>query len=218
MASLILQATYEDIQFALYKNEELLEQSSLVKTQASSLLMSELNKLLHKQALSWTDLAFIGVNQGPAPFTTLRALISTVNGISFSTGVPLVGVDGLTCFVNEYHKEGVTVVMLNAFAGDVYFATKKGQDMCTGWANGKAFVEELQNNFPEDTLTFVGNAVSLYQEEIEALLGEKATIPKPCPAFVSLNTIAENSFNIGNKKVPRLTPLYLKTQQYKPSC
>ncbi len=217
MASLILQATYDEIQFALYKNEELLSKRSVIKTQSSYFLMNELNKVLHKESTTWSELAFIGVNQGPAPFTTLRALIATVNGIAFATGVGLIGVDGLVCFADEQYKQGVTVVLLNAFAQDVYYAVKEGDTIKTGWQNSKEFLECLKGNHPDQPITFVGNGVPLHQEKIEKMFGECAFIPTPLPQYPKLDTVAQHCFG-QIEKVPHLTPLYLKTQQYKPSC
>ncbi len=45
--------------------------------------------------LRFLDLAFIAAHQGPAPFTTLRVCLTTVNGFAFATGMPLIGINGL---------------------------------------------------------------------------------------------------------------------------
>ena len=217
MYSLISQATYQEIQFALYKNEKLIKQCSLIKTEASSLLMDQLNKLLQKYNLTWENIELIGVNQGPAPFTTLRALITTMNGIGFATNIPLVGVDGLTTFIKEQQTKNVTVVLLNAFSQDVYFAIQDGNSIKTGWDNGQKFLEQLKANYPKQAITFVGNGVPLHQEQITQLFAENEQITIPCPEYVSLQTVAQESFK-QKIKVPQLTPLYLKTQNYKTSC
>jgi tRNA threonylcarbamoyladenosine biosynthesis protein TsaB len=214
--SLITQATYQEIQFALYKNEELLQQGSIKKTEASSLLMDQLNKLLKKHSVNWNNIDYIGVNQGPAPFTTLRALITTVNGIGFATKIGLVGVDGLTSFVTEQHKKALTVVLLNAFAQDVYFAVQNDASIKTGWANGQEFLEQLKADHPNQTITFVGNGVPLHRQAITELFGDNTQIAQKCPEYVSLQTIAQQCFG-QDIKVPHLTPLYLKTHKYKPS-
>src|SRR3989338_3322087 len=109
-----LQATYDSIEFALCSNPsirfahakhsgraEIIKKQFVIKTEACKLLMLKLNELLTSEQKQWSDISFIVVNQGPAPFTTLRALIATVNGISFATRIPLVGVDGLLTFAME---------------------------------------------------------------------------------------------------------------------
>src|SRR3989338_1529451 len=113
---LALQATYHSLEYALYDGMRLIQKKSLIKTQASSLLMCELNQLLSDHNCTWHDIQFLAVNQGPAPFTTLRALIATVNGISFATHKPLIGIDGLAAFAHEYKSDAVTLNILNAFS------------------------------------------------------------------------------------------------------
>lgn len=63
--------------------EKILEKSFLIKTETCR-LMHEFNQLLARHTLDWSNISLIGASQGPAPFTTLRALITTLNGISFA--------------------------------------------------------------------------------------------------------------------------------------
>lgn len=212
--SLVTQATYKTIEYALYKGTSLIEQNELIKTQACSLLMQQLNDLLHKHSLSWPDISYIGVNQGPAPFTTLRALITTINGISFATGIPLRGVDGLRAFAQEQKTESITAVLLNAFAGDVYYALQEGDTITTGWGDGKEYLESLAKKYPHQRVTFVGNAVPLLQETITHFFDNRALIKEPLPEYVSLQTIAQISADT-KKEASHVTPLYLKIQEYK---
>ena len=57
--------------------------------------------MLKQHALTFSGLAFIAAHQGPAPFTTLRVCLTTVNGFAFATQVPLIGVNGLKELVDE---------------------------------------------------------------------------------------------------------------------
>lgn len=219
--SLILQATYHTIEYGLYQNTTCLFKDAVIKTQASSLLMLKLKELIDSNNLSWNSLAFIGINQGPAPFTTLRALIATVNGISFATNVPLVGIDGLVSFATEQAEKHVTVVLLNAFAKDVYYALKDGDTIKTGWANGICYLQQLRHEYGNDIITFAGNGAELFKDEIVNLFGQSAQFHEPIPEFVTLETVAHDclqKFKTNADLTQHLTPLYLKTQSYKPSC
>lgn len=217
---LTLQATYHTVECALFSNTESLKAISIDKYEASRFLMIRLNELLKAHSLKWQNITFLGVNQGPAPFTTLRALITTVNGISFSKHIPLVGVDGLRGFLHEQHKKDITVVLQNAFSQDVYFAEQENDVVKTGWANGTEYLNELTETYPTQTITFIGNAVSLFQKEIRELFKERALIANKCPEVVQLTTVAQLAKQLWlneKKGAPHLTPLYLKTQEYKTS-
>jgi len=215
-----LQSTYHTVECALFSDTELLKNITINKHEASRFLMSRLHELLEEHSLTWKNITFLGVNQGPAPFTTLRALITTVNGISFSRHIPLVGVDGLRSFLYEQHKNGITIVLQNAFAQDVYFAEQEKELVKTGWANGTEYLEELAKNYPTETIKFVGNGVPLLQKEITELFSNRAEIAEHCPEVVQLTTVAELAKQLWlneKKGAPHLTPLYLKTQEYKTS-
>ncbi len=99
---LVLQSTYDLIEIGLGVDHTLLDQLSLNKMDANRDLILEINKLLLKHDLNLTQLSFIGTNLGPAPFTSLRVVIATVNGLAFATGIPLIGVNGLQAFVTEF--------------------------------------------------------------------------------------------------------------------
>lgn len=219
--SLILQATYHAIEYGLYQDKMCLFKDSVIKTQASSLLMMRLKELIDTHHLSWNDFSFIGINQGPAPFTTLRALIATVNGISFATKIPLIGVDGLMSFATEQADKHVTVVLLNAFSKDLYYGIKDGNNIKTGWANGICYLQQLRHEYGTQIITFAGNGVELFKNEIIQLFGASAHFHEPFSEYVTLETIAHfcfKKFKTDTEFTQHLTPLYLKTQNYKSSC
>src|SRR5687767_3976293 len=109
---LALQNTYQNVEIALFKDSQILASTTLSKLQASSHSMPAIQELLKTNNLTLKDLSFIGASQGPGPFTTLRVVIATVNGISFSTGIPLIGVDGLDTFLDEQKDSRYPVVAL----------------------------------------------------------------------------------------------------------
>jgi len=91
-----LQNTYDSVELGLFSEKpHLIDAHSLPKTQASSELILALAQFLQKHQLHFAQLPFIVVNQGPGPFTTLRTVIATANGLSFASAIPLIGVDAL---------------------------------------------------------------------------------------------------------------------------
>lgn len=199
---LILQATYQNVEFALYNESEQLEYGSIDKIQASALLVGKLCALLERHSLTFSHLEFIGASQGPAPFTTLRSMIATLNGIAFATKVPLVGCDGLATFVKAHHKNNNTVALLNAFSGDVYYAFYNGTELEMGWDKPEKYIQSLQEKYPDQTFTFIGNAAHNKKEGAE---------------FPELTNIAAECLSLfkKNEGKEQLLPLHMKTMDYK---
>lgn len=220
--ALILQTDYNDVQIGLSQDGKLIHQTIVEKIHASRFLMDTLLSLLQEHHLTWTDLSYIGINQGPGPFTTLRAIIATVNGISFSRHIPLIGVDGLNAFLEEHQAPKTTVALLNAFNRDLYFGIKDTSDSIkTGWQEGISFLKSLAQTRAEEPLIFFGNGVPLFKEELTAFFGPYALVQEPLPLTPSLFSIAQSAHKKwleGKKDIYKLIPLYLKSHNYKISC
>ncbi len=191
------------------------------KFQASAELIPTLDRALAEHQLKLSDLAFIAANYGPGPFTTLRTVIATLNGIAFASTVKLVGVDGLLAFITEYKNPTYdrTICMLNAFGHDVYYAYYDQDDMLvTGSANGEQFLKEIATAFADaPTIQWLGNAIATYRPLIDELFGTRAIIPEPIPHTCSIQQIGlmglahwERHENVSHQ----LMPHYLKTQQF----
>ncbi len=218
---LAIQHTYTDVQAGLYKNNQCLSTLSLHKHLASSLLVERIKDLLAKHTINLGQLSFLAVNQGPGPFTTLRVVIATVNGLSFALGIPLVGIDGIKTLVNEYtNKECKTyVALLNAFNQDVYFAIKESDDhIKTGYENIEILLKQLKAESKESSLCFLGNGATLHCDLIKKYFPD-AFIDQDLH-HCSLNALASQGLHKWQNKhcvSTQLQPLYLKNILYKTS-
>ena len=212
--SLITQSTYNEIQIGLFVDHSLQEQIHIPKTEASKLLILSIQNLLNHHDLSCESLDFIGSNQGPAPFTTLRVLIATINGIAFASNVPLVGVDGLKAFLYETENKAYpqTIILLNAFNKEVYYAYHYQKEIVTGYQKIEILLEKIKTIMPQETICFLGNGAILFQESINKTFSKQAFIPEPTPEFPSLESILKEAFKLFEKKQlsHQLQPLYLK--------
>lgn len=153
----------------LFHGQQLIESEIIPNAQASKQLVFVIDRLLEKQNLRLQDLAFIFVNQGPAPFTTLRTVLATVNALSFARNIPLVGIDSLQALAKEnvLRKSSsdtdnpgsliIPIALLDAFNNDVYYCFKAdapeitpepeyktGSEYKTGYENISALVLRLQ--------------------------------------------------------------------------
>ena len=106
---LAIQNSYHDIQIALFDPTSLTELGRIgvldslcaSKIEASKMLAPLVGQLLTQNSLALSDLKFIAANRGPGPFTTLRTVLASVNGLAFATKLPLIGVDSLDAMLHE---------------------------------------------------------------------------------------------------------------------
>lgn len=214
---LAIQNDYTTIQLALFDANRLCLFTEEDKRRASKCIIPLCSNLLREQSLSLSDLSFIAVNQGPGPFTTLRTVIASMNGISFATGLPLIGVDSLKAFAQEQYNSAYpyTVILLNAFTRDVYYALDvKGKELETGCKPITILLEVLRHSIPpEQAICFIGGGVELHRGLILEEFKERAVIPEPNPEGCSIAQIASTALECWNKKEnisQQLFPLYLK--------
>lgn len=214
-----VQNTYIDIEMALFNGATILDSSSITKAQASSLILPTLDELLKRNKITLNELSFLAVNQGPGPFTTLRVVIASINGISFANQIPLIGIDALHALLIEYHDSTFpcTVALLNAFNNDVYFGINHQGSIRTGCMNHMALLHELREQFPHQPIRFIGNGAQMYNHDIYIVLGSNGFIPNIVPQTCSINQIGLLGLEQWHEKEShskQLLPLYLK--QFKP--
>jgi tRNA threonylcarbamoyladenosine biosynthesis protein TsaB len=214
---LCLHTTYTNVESALAYDKRILQLCSLTKEQASAQLVPTINTLLTINQLNLDSISHIIVNQGPAPFTTLRTIIATVNGIAFAHKVPLVGVDALEAFMSEYADKhaGPTAVLLNAFNKAVYYCISDPahNQKLKGYAPITTCIELIHTIYKEMPVHCIGNGTQLYRADIETALGSQVYIPDPLPLTVSIEQVIKTGANQiqNNQGITQcIEPLYLK--------
>jgi tRNA threonylcarbamoyl adenosine modification protein YeaZ len=212
MRYLAIHSTYDAVEIALCYNNAIQNRISSNKIHASAQSIPALDALLKNQNLSIHDLTCIVAHVGPAPFTTLRVVLATVNGIQAATSIPLIGINGLDALMRQYQQPSyVTICLLNAFNQDVYYAidsTKKG---CQ---NIKSFLAEIAATYPQQALQFVGNGARMHHALITELFGSYAHLPDPLPDICSLDQIQQDGFRAWHESKGQKTaliPCYLKS-------
>ena len=213
---LTIQTTYHATIISLSHDSSLISMLSIDNKQASKILIASIDTLLTEQHSTLHDVECIGVYQGPAPFTTLRTALATVNGLAYVQGIPLVGVDGLKAFVQEYKEQSdrYVLVLLNAFCNDVYFAwyDKTTNYLQTGCKNAHEYMKELATVYSDGDVIAVGNAISLYTNELQTVFGPHLVIPEPTPQVVSHEVVIQQALQEYRAQHihKQLMPLYLK--------
>jgi tRNA threonylcarbamoyl adenosine modification protein YeaZ len=211
-----IQNTYHVFEMALFINNKLHDQLSEDKRHASKLFIPLLDQLLSRNNLTLSSLSFCAVNCGPGPFSTLRSIIASANGLHFATHIPLIGIDGLDATFTEFYDSRYqhTVVLLNAFNNDIYYLiANHDQIIAKGYKKIDIFLDYIKQEIPAEPINFIGNGVSLHHILITDSLGTNAIIAHSIPEFCSLGTIGTmglHAFEKNNYTTDYLMPLHLK--------
>lgn len=209
MIYLVLQSTYKALEIGLFNNNRCVHKKAIIKTEASKQLIPSLNDLLFEHSLSLQNIDFIAANQGPAPFTTLRVVLATVNGIHLAKPVPLVAVDGLLAYARygkeKYTTDGECFVLLYAFGNDYYYAITQESEIKRGYGpltTIKTFLESSTR------YAVIGNG---QQYAGDALKTEQFNCYND-EEYVSLEAIAHEAYThaLHQHFVANIEPLYLK--------
>jgi len=149
-----IQYPYQYLEMSIACNSITLETIVVPKIQAVGLIIPTLQQLLSNHGLILSDITCIGINTGPGPFNTLRAIIATANGIAFAQKIPLIDCNGLELLLQE-NKDQHQVAILDAFGNDVYFAIKESGQQ--GYTSISDLVTLLNTSYKNQSIMFVGN-------------------------------------------------------------
>lgn len=164
-----------------------------VKTTHSERLMAAVNNTLIQSEMDLGAIDAFAVAIGPGSFTGLRIGLSTVKGLSYATGKPVVTVPTLAAFAWNFQYSAYPVcLMLDARKSEVYAAVYIWEDNsfrtvieCVS-IKPEALLEKLQGD-----VLFAGEGVLLYKEKITGIMKERAVFAAldkmvPSPANVAM--------------------------------
>jgi tRNA threonylcarbamoyladenosine biosynthesis protein TsaB len=169
-----------------------------VKTTHSERLMTVIDRVLAGSELSLSDIDVFAVAIGPGSFTGLRICLSTIKGLSYATGKPVVTVPTLEALAWNFPYSRYPVCgLLDARKGEVYAAVFK-------WQHGgfERMIDDTSVK-PGDLLRqlegeiiFAGEGVSIYRDKILEIMQGRALIATPekmvpSPANVAMLGLAK---------------------------
>lgn len=225
-----LHGSYQSIEIRLHQNADHLDTIKESKLRTSSVLIPMIDSLLKKNNVSLKNLDFIALDAGPGSFTSLRVIISTINGIAHASGIPLISIDGLealahTTVQNHSLVDGKLICLLNAYNQEVYHAQyqiceSNYQPIATAsYIKAKLFLKQLSEENHEDQLIFTGNGSHLHQNLIKELFDPKQyqIIDIPHASAESVATLGIKKFEC-HETSQEVQPLYLKKSTFVKLC
>lgn len=182
----------------------------------SERLMSTVDRVLKDTGIELSRIDGFGVSIGPGSFTGLRIGLSTVKGLSFTTGKPLAAVPTLKALAwNVPYSRYPVCPLLDARKKEVYAALYRheGRDLLPLWDETVAPLTELAGRITGEVV-FTGEGARLFTGEIEQLFGARAHIAPMSamvPSAASVAEIAHMMLKAGQQADPdNLSPLYIR--------
>lgn len=194
-----------------------------VKSTHSERLMTEIDHILRQAGLTLSDMDVFAVAIGPGSFTGLRIGLSTVKGLSYVTGKPIVSVPTLEALAWNFPYCNYPVcTMLDARKKEVYAALFL-------WDNNGFIrlidevsikVNELLGNvklFTNESVIFTGEGVLLYRDKIIEGMGGKAILApheKMIPSPANVASLGIKKAQEGKFSEPiSLVPFYIRKSE-----
>jgi tRNA A37 threonylcarbamoyladenosine modification protein TsaB len=210
MIILAIQSTYVGIEIALYNTDFMhFLGHALVPKNETSTVLSTIDTLLINHKLTINKIGYCLVNRGPAPFTTLRTVIATANGLKAALQIPLIGMSGLDLLSSEYDMtKRKAIILLNAFANDFYFYIDNN-------LKGIGSMEEIKSILKSNDITsIIGNGGPLIKNNLPHEFSWKFVDSEK--GTCSLHTLITEGYQQATNPLyspkinPYITPLYFK--------
>lgn len=212
---IIINHTPDTFEVALFINNTRHETQYEDKRLTSKCIIPSIDAILTRNNLTLGQLSFLGINQGPGLFSTLRSIIATANGLHFATNIPLVGIDALSATTLEFYDSTYeyNVTLLNACNNEIYYTIMHHKKIIAqGYDTIEGFLHTLAQDHPKHSIRFIGNGTDMYQEIIKNSTGIDAVIPEKIPPLCSIEmiaTLAKEKYN-NDEHSSYLFPLHLK--------
>lgn len=169
-----------------------------VKSTHSERLMTVIDQTLVQSGLVPDDIDAFAVATGPGSFTGLRIGLSTVKGLSFATGKPMVGVPTLEGFAWNFPFCSFPVcLLLDARRSEVYAAVFewRHEGFVRLMDDMSIRISDLLKEL-DGPVVFAGDGAQVYRSEIIGTMKEKALFATsgkmvPSPANVAVIGLAK---------------------------
>lgn len=185
-------------------------------------LLPMIQAVIEEAGITPKQLAAVAVSSGPGSFTGLRIGLTTAKTLAWVWQVPVVGVSTLEALAWPLAPQGQLICpILNARKNEVYASVFQGAEGASKLLAGPLaisipdLVQTLQRW--EGKVTFLGDAVPVYQQELLNLLGERVGFVTQAALLPRGAAIAELGYhkliNGGGQSALELAPEYIRLSE-----
>ncbi|WP_216831755.1 tRNA (adenosine(37)-N6)-threonylcarbamoyltransferase complex dimerization subunit type 1 TsaB [Alkalihalobacterium elongatum] len=218
MKAIAIDTTNLVMGIAIIDNEKVVgEMITNLKKNHSVRLMPAISQLMNEVGMKPSDLERVIVAHGPGSYTGVRIGVTTAKTLAWTLNIPIVGVSSLEVLAqNGRFFNGYICPFFDARRGQVYTGLYKAdkQDVSIQEKDQLILLSdwlELLKTLEQDVL-FLSNDLSLHQESIEAVLGNRALFPhvsmqNPRPSELALIGLGREPHSNTHEFVPQYLQL-----------
>ncbi len=166
----------------------------------SQTLLPMIEHAMKQAGIDVLELNAVAAAEGPGSFTGLRIGASTVKGLSFAAGVPVVPVSTLAALAYNFAgMGGIICPVMDARRGQVYSAAYSFSGDCGDIINEiygpralalDEVLVTLCDNHPDDRVIFLGDGVLVHENRIREVMKDRAYIALSHQRFQSAASVA----------------------------
>jgi len=191
-------------------------QKFLLPRVLESSMMAPIEKILKRAKMKLGDLDGFAVGLGPGAFTCLRAGLSTIKGLAFAAGKPVVGISSLDVLAMNIKGDAACICTLGDAKRDLAFAAfyeKRGEILKRKSEYQLTTIDEVLRQVNTETV-FIGDGIRVFHGQIKnasqysliKLAQEKLWIPQARHlSFLAYQRFVKKDFD----DIETLIPLYL---------
>lgn len=216
MHILSLDTSTKNLSLAVSREEKILKQRNmLLRRPLSSSIIPGIQRILKNAGLTLVQLDGFAVGLGPGSFTSLRVGLSTVKGLAFATGKPVVGIASLDILAMNVADEDSRICVLCDARRDLVYACI--YEKHNGTLDRKsdymlASIEDVLKDL-RGSVVFIGDGITIYRKTIEQnkkINARFADVKHPFPQARQLAALALPRFREKvYDHIDQMVPLYL---------
>ncbi|MBU1172158.1 MAG: tRNA (adenosine(37)-N6)-threonylcarbamoyltransferase complex dimerization subunit type 1 TsaB [Proteobacteria bacterium] len=198
MKILAIDTTSHGCSVAITDDKHLVAELNFQKQETHSRhLMGIVDRILNVSGMDIQDIGGFAVAQGPGSFTGLRIGLSTLKGLAFVTGKPIVGVSSLEALALGVPCLNMPVcALIDARKNEVYMAcyTHESGVLVTRRRPCAVGPDNLCDGITTQTV-FVGTGLDVFGKIIQRELGDLAILVPSAFRHIRARHVAELSFS-----------------------
>ncbi len=179
-------------------------------------ILTAIDEALNLAGVALKEIDAFAVTRGPGSFTGLRIGISTMKGMAFATGKPIIGVSSLEVLANQAEGDlRLVCPVIDARRNEIYWSVyrRKVGTLSPLTSEQVGSVDQMAGQI-DDACMFIGNIAPRYSAQLLQLVKQTSQWAPACDNAIRpavLAQLAWQRFHLGRvDDVKTFVPVYIR--------